>query len=75
MGDDMATMTQERLVTAINLAIEAELQKAIDEAAERAADEARKAVKERLGGIALQLTNQIDMERVGQTLTVRLMLE
>jgi vacuolar-type H+-ATPase subunit E/Vma4 len=62
---------ENRLLHAIKKEIENALEEAVDEAAERAAEEARIAVKNKLAEIALRLTNEIDMERVGQILTIR----
>ena len=55
--------------------IQAELEKEIDLAADRVAEEARKAVRARVGSIATQLINQVSFERMGKDLIIKVKID
>lgn len=63
-------INHQHLVDAMRIAIERELQVAVDRAADEAAEKARIAVREKLGSIATRLAREVDTEAMVDRLVI-----
>ena len=65
------TFTTQCLLPELQRTIEIELQKAVDEAVNRAIEDVFKVVRAKLGQMAISLLSEYDMRRAGQDLVIK----